>query len=549
MIDPEMLEYLIIGGGPAGLQMAYFLNEAGRSYVVLEADDQVGSFFRRFPRHGKLLSINKRFTGRKDAEFNLRHDWNSLLSDREELRLSGFSSDYFPSAKDLVKYLDHFSSTCQLNVELRKRVTRVERAPDGGFRIATSDGTEYRALRVLVATGIALPNVPNIPGIELAEGYESMSTDPSDFENQSVLILGKGNSAFETADHLIPSASLIHVLSPTPLKLAWQSRFVGHLRAVNNNLLDTYRLKSQNAAIDAVVHAITPAPGGGLRVKFASIHVANETEQLDYDRVLRCTGFRFDTSPFAESCRPQLRACGRLPLMTSGFQAEGVEDMFFLGAPTQALDYKRAQSAFIHGFRYNVRSLFHLLEQRYHGVPLPGDQLPNEPEAIARSVLARMNRTSSLWQQVGFLADLLVFPSEPSGRVEYLHDLPYDYLREHAEQLTAGRDYCIGMFHLGHCPSDPFDHPRSADLDNGESSGTIHPFFESYRNGQRLNQFHVLEDFLGDWSGREYVDSLSNFFAETLGRPARMTNRESEVRHIVRDRSMRLVDGRKVASS
>ena len=40
-----------------------------------------GSFFARYPRHDKLISINKRFTGKTNKQFNMRHDWNSLLSD------------------------------------------------------------------------------------------------------------------------------------------------------------------------------------------------------------------------------------------------------------------------------------------------------------------------------------------------------------------------------------------------------------------------------------------------------------------------------------
>lgn len=60
--------------------MAYFL-QAGRDYMVFERAVP-GSFFTRYPRHRKLISINKRYTGKTNAEFNLRHDWNSLLSPR-----------------------------------------------------------------------------------------------------------------------------------------------------------------------------------------------------------------------------------------------------------------------------------------------------------------------------------------------------------------------------------------------------------------------------------------------------------------------------------
>lgn len=82
------MDYLVIGGGPAGLQIGYFLQQARRDYVILESGPTPGTFFRTFPRHQRLLSINKRFTGWEDPELNLRVDWNSLLSDDPDLRLT-----------------------------------------------------------------------------------------------------------------------------------------------------------------------------------------------------------------------------------------------------------------------------------------------------------------------------------------------------------------------------------------------------------------------------------------------------------------------------
>ena len=42
-----------------------------------------------------------------------------------------------------------------------------------------------------------------------------MSVDPRGLLDQRVLIIGKGNSAFETADNLIETPTLIHVAGPT----------------------------------------------------------------------------------------------------------------------------------------------------------------------------------------------------------------------------------------------------------------------------------------------------------------------------------------------
>ena len=47
-----------------------------------------------------------------------------------------------------------------------------------------------------------------------------------------------------------------------------------------------------------------------------------------------------------------------------------VPDMFFIGTSMASRD-RRAASGFIHGFRYGVMSLFHILNQRFHDIPTP----------------------------------------------------------------------------------------------------------------------------------------------------------------------------------
>mgnify|MGYP000588520927 CR=1 FL=1 len=123
------------------------------------------------------------------------------------------------------------------------------------FGIAV-EGGEVKAHTVIVATGVTRPWQADIDGIELAENYFDFDATPSRFRDKRVAILGKGNSAFETAESLIEEAQSIHVISPNPIKLAWNSHFVGHLRAVNTNFLDTYQLKSQNAVVDGSVTRI-----------------------------------------------------------------------------------------------------------------------------------------------------------------------------------------------------------------------------------------------------------------------------------------------------
>jgi len=123
-------EYCIIGAGPAGLQLAYFLSRANRDYIVIEKNNNSGSFFDHYPRHRRLISLNKRNTGEQNHEFNLRHDWNSLLtnsqSSGDSLKFTEYSQENFPPADTLVKYLEDFRVKFNLNVLFNTKIEPIE---------------------------------------------------------------------------------------------------------------------------------------------------------------------------------------------------------------------------------------------------------------------------------------------------------------------------------------------------------------------------------------------------------------------------------------
>jgi len=163
------LEYLIIGAGPAGLQLGYYLERSGENYLILEGSDAPGNFFRLFPRHRTLISSNKVYTGYNEREINLRWDWNSLLSDSDAMLFKHRSKRYFPSADEFMQYLTDFAAHFELKIQYGAKVVRVTK--DKHFIITDSQERAYLCRYLIVATGYSKPYFPVIPGIELTEHY------------------------------------------------------------------------------------------------------------------------------------------------------------------------------------------------------------------------------------------------------------------------------------------------------------------------------------------------------------------------------------------
>ncbi|MEV0826049.1 NAD(P)-binding domain-containing protein [Nonomuraea rubra] len=513
MADNTTLDYLVIGAGPAGLQLGHFLHRAGRTYLILEAGPEPGQFFRTFPRHRTLISINKKHTGWDDPELNLRMDWNSLLSDDPGLLFTRYSDRYFPHADDLVRYLRDYAEACGLRIAYDARVTRVER-PDG-FRVTVADGRTYQARRLVVATGVTRPNIPPIPGVETADLYGTAPTDPTGYLGQRVLVIGKGNSAFETADNLIETAAVIHVAGPHSVRMAWRTHYVGHLRAVNNGLLDTYQLKSQNALLDGDIRRIERQPDGTYLVTVAFARVNEVTKDIPYDRVILCTGFRFDSSIFAGDCRPELVIDGRFPALTPAYESVNVPGLYFAGTITQSRDFKRGTSGFIHGFRYGVRALHRIMESRHHGVPWPARELPAGPAALAAAVIERVNRTSALWQQFGLLADMIVLNGD--GTARYLEELPHDL---QGPPIGDRGHFTITLeYGPDHDQVDPFDievaRISQSDSARAHEGHYLHPVVRHHLPGRPVAVHHITENLENEWDSPEvHVEPLRAFFAE-----------------------------------
>merc|ERR1711871_444547 len=436
----ERHDYCIIGGGPGGLQMATLLHQANRDYVVFEKG-RVAEFFRTFPRHRRLISINKRHTGRgghgQAMEYNLRHAWHSLLShpaaehvDEGTLfRAVTGNKEYYPLADALVWYNEQWVKRYNLTVRESSEVRRVSRVEGSEhqweLRVGgkpAEDTTVVACKWVLVATGLRKPHVPGILGLEkLSMAYNDMPTDPDFYENKTVAIIGAGNAGFETFKAIMGSAAYVHIHAPSKLRIAWESHYVGDVRATNIAPVDNYQLKSQDVLFapsplnlhsgkgstegyTEAVKGVGPDHGkvclqdstyGEMAEDLADPdwgrehfngHSLTHREQFQsvdkycYDVIIRCTGFEVDQSIFVFQLPTKGgRQRRKYPQLSPEFESVAATGLYFIGTLGHVLDgpqqlesgRQRSSGGFIHGFRYTVRALFKWLEQKNFGKKWP----------------------------------------------------------------------------------------------------------------------------------------------------------------------------------
>lgn len=527
-------EYIILGAGPAGLQMGYFMAQAGNDYLILESHDSAASFFQHYPRHGTMISLNKRNNWFPESDFNLRHDWNSLLTYDNSHLFTDYSKDLYPQNTDLVRYANDFAVKFGLKIQYNTAITHIAREADENkhFVLTDSQGKEYRCKKLLLATGPVRPDIPNVEGIELAEGYEDHdASNPERYDNKRVVILGRGNSAFETANHLAAHAAIIFIMIGNRLiRHAWNSHFVGDLRSYNNTILDMFQLKALHGVTGTTLTKIVKQDDGSLRVYY--------TEELPHwntpgtahgwfevDHVIRSTGFKYvDQDMFAPDIVPDADKMKKYPVLNTTWESS-VPDMYFIGTNMAARD-KKSASGFIHGFRYNVRTLFNLLQEKYHGKSLPSDKfdLANEADLkkLGSHLVTRLSTTSALYQLFGTLCDVLVLED---GKAELFYELSIAYVL--TESRFANKRIVIlslelGFEHFENGFDDSLNFIRRNDPERPGSAAFLHPVFRFYENGEFVKggntrssvvvRFDEAADLLdGDLANEKPRNMLLNF--------------------------------------
>ena len=264
-----------------------------------------------------------------------------------------------------------------------------------------------------------------------------------------------------------------------------------------------YQLKSLHATLGDPPSKIVKLPNGTFDVSFVEyaghvdISVGVVTLTRNYDSVIVCTGVKWiNVDLFDDSCKPETHTHGKYPALTSGWESKNVSNLYFIGGAMQAID-RQAASGFIHGFRYNIRSLFSLISEKHYQVPLAADKLENYTlNSLVACVTDRLTIVASLFQCFGVLCDLLVVDKD--NKAFYYKDLPRRYVKEYrTDDLLNYPHVFIITFQYGfpryskNLSSNLFI--QDSGTLNTKCGGFLHPVLEYYSFGKYQEEFHLFE--------------------------------------------------------
>src|SRR5213080_1087735 len=128
----EKFDSIVIGGGQAGLAVGYYLMKHGGSFVILDANEQIGGSWRTRTWNSLRLFTPARYDGLPGWPFPAPA-WS------------------YPTAREAADYLEAYASRFELPVRLGARVDRLSRS-DGRYVVETG-GQRLTADCVISATG------------------------------------------------------------------------------------------------------------------------------------------------------------------------------------------------------------------------------------------------------------------------------------------------------------------------------------------------------------------------------------------------------------
>ncbi|MCU0497508.1 MAG: NAD(P)/FAD-dependent oxidoreductase [Anaerolineae bacterium] len=170
---------LVIGAGPAGLASAYFLQQAGIPYQVVDCSEVIASTWHNLYPSLKLNTTRflSHLPGRK---FPLTYG-------------------IFPTGKQYHRYLVQYAQDHHFNLQLGVEVQRIQ-PENGGWRVESTLGSTWHPAVISASGRFHRPYLAQISGMDHFDGTIIHANDykgPTPFIGQRVMVIGNGPSGVD----------------------------------------------------------------------------------------------------------------------------------------------------------------------------------------------------------------------------------------------------------------------------------------------------------------------------------------------------------------
>jgi len=171
----QVLDIVIVGGGPIGLAAGLEAKKAGLNYLILEKGVLVNSLY-YYPANMTFFSTSERI---------------------EIGEVPFVSNNAKPTRAEALEYYRRIAVSNHLNIRLQEHVEKVVRT--GTLYEIKTPKAVYRTKNIIVATGFYdIPNLLHIPGEDLPK-VTHYYKEPHFYAMQKVVVVGANNSAVDAA--------------------------------------------------------------------------------------------------------------------------------------------------------------------------------------------------------------------------------------------------------------------------------------------------------------------------------------------------------------